>query len=130
MPVPRIILAPKNGARIAARNPDAVVVDYDEVRLRRGQISVQVTGRGKIGLTFRTAALICSCAGKVLQNAAIIEALWGDDAEGGPIAPINNFHQHEYRARYALAAVGLMVVNRYGRFEVLAVEDQPQVLAA
>lgn len=58
---------------------------------------------------FVTAAGLVAAAPHLVARAALIEALWGDDAEGGPLLADKAIDQHIHFARRALAPLGIRI---------------------
>jgi hypothetical protein len=117
----RVILAPRRAAAIALRNPEALVVDYDGQSIRRGADQVVLGAGQKRTQVFQLCAAFCCVIGSHLTRSDLIDLLWGDDEEGGPLRAENVVAQMIHCTKPFQAWAGLRVVRyRDGRTVVSA----------
>lgn len=116
----RVILAPRHAAAIALRNPEALVVDYAGQCIRRGADRAVLGTGPKRTQIFRVCAALCCAIDTHLWRAELIDLLWGDDPDGGPLRAENVLAQVVHRAKPFLTWAGLRLVNRScGRIEIV-----------
>lgn len=115
----RVILAPRRASVIALRNPEALVVDYETRCVRRGAERVNFYGNAPTK-RFQFCAALCCAAGSEISRYDLIEMLWGDAEDGGPLCAYNIISRMLYDARPFLRWAGLTVQSTYffGMIEV------------
>lgn len=107
----RVILAPRRAAAIALRNPEALVVDYAGQCIRRGADRAVLGTGPKATHAFLVAAAYCCAINGHVWRRDLVEMLWGDDPEGGPLRAENVLAQVTHRMKPFLAWAGLRAVN-------------------
>lgn len=107
----RVILAPRRAAAIALRNPEALVVDYAGQCIRRGADRAVLGTGPKATHAFLVAAAYCCAINGHVWRSDLVDLLWGDDAEGGPLRAENVLAQVTHRMKPFLAWAGLRAVN-------------------
>lgn len=77
--------------------------------MQRGQTRVTLTGR-----VMRVAAILF-CAGWRVSTLELVEAIYGDQPEGGPLDAKGAAGQFILRCRRALSCLGVDIVHGYGQ---------------
>lgn len=73
--------------------PGAIIVDYKNSCLwRDGVRKLKNTGRNGINLRFRLLSTLLVCSPNVLSRADIVDAMWGDYEDGGPVDAVKSLH--------------------------------------
>jgi hypothetical protein len=108
---PRIILA--RGIGPLAR--DAIVLDHANYQIwHRGQCVLRSVQRPPI-TSFRIAAILLMRAPDLVTHSEMIDHLYGEDAEGGPLDPMRLIKVLLNRPlRPLFEKLGFACVNRYG----------------
>lgn len=106
----RVIICILNGEAIAARNPDAIIIDHGRWAMHRNGRTVRFS-RGQ----FLLVALVFAGRGGTVSRDAIMEALYGDDEGGGPDDAIRLMDVRMCRIRRMLAPLDLGVVTEWGQ---------------
>lgn len=120
----QVILTTGNAAGLADVNPEAIVLDYTPVptwNARTKHLGYKPAGQvfcqGRlVRLTpsqFRIASCIVAARGKTVSADAIMEALYGDDPDGGPEE--KTIDVHLCKIRKALPALGIAIETVWGR---------------
>lgn len=107
----RVILAPRRAAAIALRNPEALVVDYQGQCIRRGTDRAVLGSGPKATQAFLIASAYCCAIDGQVWRRELIDLLWGDDPDGGPLRAENVLAQITHRMKPFLAWAGLRAVN-------------------
>lgn len=93
-------------------DPDALVVDHAAQRFGRAGIVLVQTG----SVQFRfLAAMVAAASRGLIAWDDLVEAMWGDDPEGGPEDPRLYIRVMRSRTARYQRALGLTIVNVCGR---------------
>lgn len=116
----RVILAPRCASVIALRNPEALVIDYENRCVRRGSERVSFSYGTAPTKTFRLCIALCCAAGGDVSRSDLIDLLWSDDEDGGPLRADSIISTMLCHARPFLLWAGLAVHSTkfFGRVEV------------
>lgn len=117
----RVILAVRNAGKIAARNPDAVVLGLMDQTIWQGRDCWKVSSTGlratwhsprRPHQMFRFLVLMISSHGKLITREVFHHCLWGDDPNGGPDVPDGVYYVLRSRSGALFDWLGLTVENR------------------
>lgn len=115
----RVILAPRRAAAIALRNPEALVVDYQGQCIRRGADRVVLGSERNPTQMFRLCVALCCTVGRSISREALLNAMAGDDPEGGPLHAESVLAIYLARTRPFRSWAGLTITRPIaGRIEV------------
>lgn len=92
------------GAGLAARRRDALVLDIVGCSISRAGERVFMAR-----MPFRFVACLAAASGQWIQTRDLIEALWGDDEDGGPLKARQILSVMKSKARRTLRSLGLFV---------------------
>lgn len=94
-----------------------LVVDFRRRMLARNG-AVLLAGAKR----FRMLATIAVAAGEWIARLRVVEAIWGDDPDGGPVDPSNSIYKWLWRSRQALRRLGLAIeTHRYDGYRIVEV---------
>jgi len=133
----QVILATGNAAAIADANPESIVLDYQTRRRISGAGTFYGnTPAGRIFYRshairlpagqFRVGACIIAARGRTVAKAEIMEALFGDDEDGGPMDKMIDVRLCQVRK--TLPALGIQIETVWGQgYRVINVAVSAQI---
>lgn len=87
---------------------------------------IEIAERGR--LSKKETALfvaVAGRAGRLVAYGGIIDRLWGDDPDGGPLAPLNNISIHVLRINRKLAHTDYRIENVWGQgYRLVTISQQ------
>jgi hypothetical protein len=99
---PRILFG---GERVAAANPDAIVIDCQARRVHG--IGLRPAWRQLPLTQFRFLVAVLTFRGEARGHGEIVDAVWGDDPDGGPLQIYG-----------ALVRIAILLNRKLGRIRI------------
>lgn len=85
VPPTRVLLAARNAQALALTNPDALVIDAVPQRIWRGPDRVEFANNRRWSQIFTVSLIVTAALGHEIHRDEVVDALWGDDPDGGPL---------------------------------------------
>lgn len=120
---PRVVIATH---RLSIWPADGIVINPRTMTLSRGRLVFYVgkSGPSKGQMTLRLLSAVLLRVGTVLEWTDLIEHLWGDDLEGGPLQPKQHIWLALRRQRALIDTLGVKVSSSWS-FGVLCEWAEP-----
>lgn len=96
--------------RLLPRDDDAIRVDFSNATISRGEATIHLQP-----MQFVFAAIVLARAGQFITYTDLIDGLYGDRADGGPLRPMLIIRQHMHYVRPQLARLGISLRACWGR---------------
>lgn len=104
-----VIITTRQASLIATQNPAQIVIDMPGMRILKNNTAAQFSPA-----VFRFAAGVIAASGRLVTRNDLIEALWGDDPDGGPIDPNKLLDVYLHKSRQRLMPLGIGIATHWG----------------